>query len=195
MKIIMIRHGETDWNTRNQVQGASDIPLNEKGIAQAKEAGRKMKDQRIDKIFSSPLIRARQTSEQIANEHETPIEVIIEPTLAEQNFGVFEGQPRDDQTYQHEKHLFFKRFEKGESFFDVAARVYPFLDRIIEEYPQDAVLLLSCHGGILRMIASYFSDLDNEEFTEYFALNCEQVEFEIDKNKWIQSKNRWKLKK
>lgn len=71
---------------------------------------------------------------------------------------------------------------------DVAARVYPFLDRIIEEYPQDAVLLLSCHGGILRMIASYFSDLDNEEFTEYFALNCEQVEFEIDKNKWIQSK-------
>lgn len=195
MKILMIRHGETDWNVVNHVQGASDIPLNEKGLQQAEAAGENLKDLRIDRIYSSPLIRARQTSEQIAKKHNTPVEIVIEPALAEQNFGIYEGEPRDDPKYQEEKHKYFMRFKNGESFLDVAARVYPFLDRIIEENPQDSVLLLSCHGGILRMIASYFGDLENDEFAGYFAKNCEVVEFDINRDSWLLSKDRWKIQK
>lgn len=193
MKIMMIRHGETDWNVHNWIQGESDIPLNKKGIAQAAEAGIRMKDTPIDRIYSSDMIRAMQTSQQIAQYHSTPLEIVETPALREQNFGIWEGRPRDDEEYQAEKHLYFKRFDGGESFLDVAARVYPFLDKIIEENPDDSVLLLSSHGGILRMIASYFEGLSNPEFVEYFARNCECTVFDFCKDDWKLSRNRWIL--
>lgn len=63
MKIYTIRHGETDWNKLNRVQGATDNPLNEKGLQQAEETGENLKDIPFTKVYSSPLIRARQTTE------------------------------------------------------------------------------------------------------------------------------------
>lgn len=182
MKILVIRHGTTDWNDQNLAQGSTDNPLNEKGKEQAKRMGEHLCGRGINKIYSSTLLRARQTSQIIAQELENPISIQYTPALREQNFGIFEGVLRNDAQYQMEKHQYFKRFKKGESFLDVAARVYPFLDWLIENSMNEDVILLSCHGGICRMIASYFEDLDNEEFASYFVKNCEVKSFEIKKN-------------
>lgn len=178
MKILVTRHGETDWNVQNLVQGATDNPLNEKGIEQARETGRRLKDRKIDRIYSSDLIRARQTSENLADELDEKPPILYTPALREQNFGIFEGRNRDDEEYQKEKNLYFKPFENGESFLDVAARVYPFLDELIRNGKEDETVLLSCHGGICRMIASYFTDLGNEEFVRYFEENCNVREYD-----------------
>ena len=183
MKIVVIRHGTTDWNDKNLAQGSTDNPLNERGMEQARITGKRLRGMGITKIYSSPLIRARQTSQIIAQELEQEVPIIYEPALREQDFGIFEGVLRSDKQYQAEKHKYFKRFKNGESFLDVAARVYPFLDDLIEKSEDEDVILLSCHGGICRMVASYFEDLDNDAFASYFVKNCEAKSFDVKKIK------------
>lgn len=73
MKIILIRHGKTEWNTLNKAAGQVDIPLNEIGREQALETKEKLKDMPIDLIITSPLIRARQTAEIINEDRKLPI--------------------------------------------------------------------------------------------------------------------------
>ena len=181
MKILVIRHGTTDWNDKNLAQGSTDNPLNERGKEQAKRMGKQLCGLGINKLYSSPLLRARQTSQIIAQELENEIPIQYTPALREQDFGIFEGVLRNDEQYQIEKHQYFKRFKNGESFLNVAARVYPFLDELIATSNDQDVILLSCHGGICRMIASYFEDLDNDAFASYYVKNCEVKSFEIKK--------------
>ena len=69
MKIFIVRHGETEWNRTNRFQGISDIPLNKKGKAQAEALAHALKDEAIDVVYSSPLIRAKETARAIQHFH------------------------------------------------------------------------------------------------------------------------------
>ena len=89
MEIIITRHGQTEWNVLGKVQGLADIELNEKGIEQAKETSKILKNEKIDLIICSPLIRARQTAEIINQGRNIPI--IYDEGIIERNFGEFEG--------------------------------------------------------------------------------------------------------
>lgn len=179
MKICTIRHGQTDWNLANRVQGITDNPLNETGVAQAKETAEALKDIPFTKIYTSPMIRARQTTAEVCkrNRHKAPVEISAD--ILEQNFGIWEGTRRDDPEYQKEKHMYFKKFEGGESILDVAARIIPFLEKVIRESDDDDVILISAHGGVSRMVAGYFNAYDNEQFIGYFAKNCEAQVYEV----------------
>lgn len=179
MKIYTIRHGETDWNKLNRVQGTTDNPLNEKGLQQAEETGENLKDIPFTKVYSSPLIRARQTTEGVLKKLNCKPEVHLSDAIVEQNFGIWEGVPRDDPEYQKEKAMYFKRFEGGESILDVAARIYPFLEKIIRESNEDDIILISGHGGVSRMVAGYFKAYNNQDFMSYFAKNCEAQVYEV----------------
>jgi probable phosphoglycerate mutase len=86
-----LRHGETDWNARNLSQGATDIPLNATGIAQAERAAGALRGRGIATIVASPLSRARHTAEIVAAGLALP--VALDDDLAEVNFGEQEGQP------------------------------------------------------------------------------------------------------
>lgn len=182
MKIYVTRHGETDWNHLNHVLGRPDIPLNDTGRKQADHLADRLEDTSLDAIYASPLKRAYQTAEAV-QVRRPELQIQTEPRLIEQSFGIFEGKSRDDQTYQKEKHEYFKPFENGESFLDVAARVYPFLDELIAAHDNDDSILLVTHGGIGRIIANYFEGMDNEQFASFFMPNCETLLFEFDKNK------------
>ncbi len=175
MKLYVMRHGETNRNKLNHVLGRSDLPLNEKGLSQADMAGRKLKDIHFDAIYSSPMKRACQTAWSVVRHQTNPAPVLVDDRLIEQNFGEFEGFSRDDERYQKEKRDYFKPFKGGESFLDVAARVYCFLDDLARESVRSdrENILITTHGGILRVIENYFSGMENEEFTRFFASNCE----------------------
>ena len=99
--IYVVRHGETDWNALNMVLGRTDMPLNAKGMEQAKEIARSLKDIKIDVFLCSPLCRARQTADAISSE--TGIGYKIDDRLIEQDFGRFEGVDRSDREYQAAK--------------------------------------------------------------------------------------------
>lgn len=170
--IYVVRHGETEWNAINKVLGrATDMPLNEKGLLQAKEAAKQLKGIKPDVFLCSPMMRARQTADAIANEIGMQYE--LDDRLIEQEFGRFEGVSRDDIDYQNAKREYFARYPDGESYFDMAARVYP----LIKELEGKTALLVT-HGGICRIIRSYFQDMGNEEFVRYAQGNCEVKVYE-----------------
>ena len=90
MKLLLTRHGQTDWNVMGKVQGITDIELNETGIKQAEETREKLLNENIDEIISSPLKRAKKTAEIIGSERNIPI--IIDEAIIERRYGKFEGK-------------------------------------------------------------------------------------------------------
>ncbi|MCR4840953.1 MAG: histidine phosphatase family protein [Lachnospiraceae bacterium] len=174
MELYITRHGQTDWNVLNKVLGRTDIPLNKTGIKQAHDLADTLRYAYFDHIFTSPYSRAKTTGEIVAESKEMKVETL--DWLMECDFGEFEGTSRTSEVYQAAKHEVFKRYPGGESFLDIAARVYPGLMKLKEDYPDKCILLVT-HGGICRMIRSYFEDLGNDEFIDYSIGNCEVLHY------------------
>ncbi len=164
MKIYLIRHGETDWNKLRRLQGQADIPLNEFGRQLARETEPALRDVPFDRIYTSPLKRARETAELVTAGRNLPI--IEEPRLKEMGFGEFEGLCCREEGWNIPDpgfRDFFNAPEKyrppkgGESFQQVSDRLESFLKELYAtEELQNKTVLLSTHGaalcGILRLI-------------------------------------------
>lgn len=169
MRLYAARHGQTEWNVLWKNCGTTDVPLNELGVAQAHELAQAAEKHPIHLIISSPMIRARQTAQVIADRMHIP--VLTDQRLVEQNYGIFEGGHRKDPEFLRVKRNFPTRYPGGESMLDVAARIFPLLDEIKEKYPDKNVLIV-CHGGVLRLVRAYFEDMTNEEFFNYSEKNA-----------------------
>ena len=150
--LYFTRHGETFWNVENKICGATDIALTPRGHEQARALGAELARQglAVDRILCSPLSRAHDTARHIAAATGWPLQV--EPRLREQNFGRFEGTPRDGLAFKAAKGHFVERFGGGESMLQVAARVYSLLDELAAR--QDGPVLLVAHNGIARAVRS-----------------------------------------
>ena len=165
-----IRHGETVWNVENKICGATDIELTERGHEQAIETGKILLEKGIhaDIILTSPLVRAAETARHISEMTGIPMQV--EPRLIEQNFGRYESTPRDGKEFHEAKKELASRFGTGESMLQVAQRIYNLLDDI---KAGDREVILVAHNGIVRIIESYFKEMDNETFSACGIRNCE----------------------
>ena len=176
-KIYFIRHGESEWNVTDQICGQTDVPLTEKGHKQAEKTGKNIVESGIsaDLILCSPLLRAKQTAQHIAEMTGIPLQV--EPRLVEQNFGVWEGaSPRNSKEFHEAKKEFLTRYGKGESMFQLAQRIYNLLDEL---KATDKNYILVAHNGISRVIRSYFGDMTNEEYAAYGVKNCSVTMFDF----------------
>lgn len=177
MKFYVTRHGQTPWNRENKVCGTTDIGLDEIGMEQARETARKLKDVPLDRVICSPLLRARQTAQLICQGRELPFSV--DRRIREQNYGIYEGVSRFDPGFLANKKCFAVHYPGGESHMSTARRVYSFLEDTARNCPGETVLVV-CHGGICRIIESYFHDMTNEEFFQFSMGNCEVREYELD---------------
>jgi len=150
--IYVVRHGETDWNIAKKLQGSTDIELNEVGLKQAKELADKIKDIKFDVCFCSPLKRTRKTCE-IAFKGK----VIFDNRLVERFYGNLEGaiavksNPLFHDAWNSNKQI--KNFI--ESISEVEERVFNLLDEIRANYKGKNILIIT-HGGVIRIIKSYF---------------------------------------
>lgn len=178
MLIMVVRHGETDWNKKYLIQGRLDVPLNEVGRKQAEELREKIKGLQIDLAFSSPLKRALETANIVLKGRHLP--VALDQRILEESYGKMEGKPRTGEEYLRQRQNFATRYPEGESYFDVAARIYSFFDEIIEKFPDKEVIVFT-HGGVSRVINSYFCDMANDEFVKYALGNCELKIYQIDR--------------
>lgn len=175
-KIYFTRHGQSQWNVENKICGATDIPLTELGHQQAIIIGEKIKqlEIHIDEIRFSPLMRAADTAKHISEM--TGIPAISEMRLFEQNFGKYEGTPRDGNEFQLAKKSFLNHFDGGESMMQMAQRIYNLLDELKKD---NKVYLLVAHNGIARVVNSYFYDMNNDEYAAFGIKNCELLEYEF----------------
>lgn len=173
-----IRHGRTQMNAEDLVCGVTDIPLIDLGIQQAKNASVEIFDKiqkseipKIDLIVSSPLLRAQQTAQIIAQKLNLIYQ--IDERITEQNYGKMEGVNRFDEKYLAIRSQFAVKYPNGESMLDVAKRVYNFLDEAKTKYANFNHILLVCHGGTIRLVNTYFKDFTNQEFADFRAENCQ----------------------
>jgi len=176
MKLYVARHGETLWNAQNMVCGRTDIPLTETGLQQAELLAERTKNLKIHRIIASPLIRAVQTAAPTAER--LGLEIVTDERLIEQNYGIYEGVDRQDPGFLRNKRQFAFRYPGGESMMDVAARVYSLIRELKETCLGEDVLLV-CHGGVCRLIRTYFEDMTNEEFFHYSEENANIREYDL----------------
>lgn len=172
MEIYVTRHGESISNIDNLVCGHSDVNLTRKGINQAKSLAKVVDDLKIDKIITSPLIRAYDTAKMISNHSNIPL--TVDNRLIEFNFGNYEGLQVNDQKFLRYRNQLSYKMPNGESVLEAAQRIYNLLDEVEKE---DRKVLLVCHNAISRVINSYFTSVSNSEFYDYNLDNCELVKF------------------
>jgi broad specificity phosphatase PhoE len=151
MKLILVRHGETEWNARHINQGRIDIPLNKKGREQARKVAIRLRSEQIDIIYSSNLKRAKHTAIEAAKFHKAPVR--YSNLITERKFGKLEGMLREEYKKIVEKSGIPKYLYRppggGENYMDIQKRVKKFLAMIKKKHANETVLVVS-HQGIIR---------------------------------------------
>jgi probable phosphoglycerate mutase len=172
IRILLIRHGETDWNRNGRFQGRSDLPLNQKGKEQAHALALALKDEPLTAIYSSPLTRALETAHFIKDFHPS-VPLFEEEGLVEMNLGEFEGM--EAQRWVAEYPDFIKRWRDtpasvampgGESLQEVQMRAIHTLERITRRYPAESTLLFCSHNFVNRTLLCYALNVPLDRFRE-----------------------------
>jgi broad specificity phosphatase PhoE len=181
MKLLVTRHGQTDWNVQKKVMGRCDEPLNEKGLEQAEETRKNLLTEKIDLIICSPLQRAKQTAEVINKDRNIPI--IYDERIIERDFGEFEGkETKDFDFFGYWDYYKNEKYERAENIQEFFKRVYSFLDDILLKYKDKNVLIVA-HGGISVPIACYFNkNIPEGSLVEAGLVlgNCQVVSYNVN---------------
>lgn len=146
-ELYLVRHGETDWNAARRIQGRTDIPLNDTGRDQARQAGELLARRRWDAIYASPLSRAVETA-QIIGAQVGIAEVGTRDALMERDYGAAEGLGFDelDRLYPEGVHA-----EGQETREEVGTRVGGALVELADRHPGQSLIVVS-HGGAIRAV-------------------------------------------
>ena len=155
-KIILIRHGQTNWNFEKKYQGHSNIELSPEGLSQAEKVAARFSDEKIDAVYASDLSRAFKTAELIADSHNLKVKTV--PKLREIMFGQWEGLKFEEINArwpgEFEKfwlHPDEAHIPDGESFLQVKERAYEAFMEIVSAHKGETVVVVS-HGGTIGAI-------------------------------------------
>ena len=144
--LALVRHGETDWNRHGRLQGVSDVPLNEAGRAQAREAGHRLSARSWDLIVASPLSRASETASIIGERIGLDVAATYDD-LVERDYGEAEGMT-DWEAYHEWPHGWYPGLEPRR---DVAERGLRTVADLAAKNPESAIVVVT-HGGVIRAI-------------------------------------------
>ncbi|MBU5269788.1 histidine phosphatase family protein [Clostridium cochlearium] len=166
--LYITRHGQTIWNTQRKMQGWKDSPLTQLGLKQAKRLGKRLEDDNIDIIYSSPLGRALKTAKIIRGQRD--ISILCDERLKEIKLGKWEGIEHYviDSDYKEEIYNFWNnpklyKSVEGETFLQLRNRVKDFLDEIIKKHKNKTILIVT-HAITLKAIMNYIEDLTIDNF-------------------------------
>ena len=189
-EIILIRHGETEWNSQQRMQGHSNSDLSSVGQAQIQALGQWMKNVPFDLIYSSDSLRAKQTAEAITQF--SGHELQFDQRLREKNLGVFEGLTSEEARERHpEVFRLFKTagskyvIDEGESTQQLHDRALEIVDEIRIKHPEERVLLVT-HGGFIRVVMKHSLGLSLETPTRFLIRNTGVFRL-VWEDKWLVS--------
>jgi len=173
MTFAFIRHGQTDWNRDDRLQGSSDIPLNDTGRAQAHEAAELLRGSGWQVIVSSPLQRARETAQIIADDLGLELGPAYD-ALVERDYGPLEGDSSSEIIARHPD----RDYPGAETLASVVSRGTAALARIADDY-RDRDVMIVCHGTIIRYTLSALAGFALPGIT-----NGSVSQFLLDGDRW-----------
>jgi 2,3-bisphosphoglycerate-dependent phosphoglycerate mutase len=204
MLLVLVRHGQSDWNLKNLFTGWKDPGLTEQGISEAKAAGEKLKQggYRFDVAFTSDLKRAQDTLDIMLDKlGQTDLLVIKNKALNERDYGELTGLNKDDarQRWGEEQvHIWRRSFDiappGGESLKDTAARVLPYFEKeILPRVLKGERALVSAHGNSLRALIMALENLSGEEIVRRELETGVPIIYKLKADGSVQSKVTLKL--
>ena len=183
MRLYLMRHGETEWNTKGLIQGSTDVPLNENGrrLAELTREGFKAEGISFDRIFASPLVRAYETA-RIVTQDIKDAKIEREERVREMSFGRYEGvsirETGINPVYANINNFFVspKSYvpEEGcESYEDAESRIRSFCsDKLFPIADSVKSVLVVCHGAIIRSFLKYLLNIKPDELWDIRQPNC-----------------------
>ncbi|RJQ35712.1 2,3-bisphosphoglycerate-dependent phosphoglycerate mutase [Candidatus Microgenomates bacterium] len=195
--LVLIRHGESEWNAKGLWTGLTDVSLSEKGKEQAKTAGDKIKKINFDFSFSSNLKRANETLEiikQTINQNNLP--TINNSALNERDYGEFTGKNKweikekiGDEEFLKIRRSWDHPIKNGESLKNVYDRVVPYyLENILPKLKEEKNILIAAHGNSLRALIKRLENISDEQIPHLEISTGEVYIYNIGKNGEIISK-------
>ncbi len=175
-KLLLVRHGESEWNRLGRYAGQHDVPLSEQGKQQARRLAERLKSEPLAAIYTSPLQRARDTANAIAERRRVP--VTVEPRLAEIHHGLWESLtaievearfPAEYAQWHTEPHRVV--MPQGESLADLAQRTGQVVSEVLARYPSGKIVLCS-HDAVLRVLLLTSLGLSLEHFWKWHFANA-----------------------
>lgn len=195
-KLILVRHGESEWNEKGLWTGLTDVGLTQKGKEQAKKAGEKLKGQTIDFAYTSELLRAKQTLDEIKNILGIDFPTTISKELNERNYGIYTGKNKWEIKNKVGDEMFLKirrswdyQIPEGESLKQVYERVIPYYKtEILPRLINGSNILIAAHGNSLRALTKYLQNISDQEISKLEIEIGEADIFEIDNEGEVASK-------
>ena len=191
-EIILVRHGETEWNVAEIFRGRLDIELNQTGIKQAGLLAEYLSSAKIDAIYSSPLKRALKTAEIVAGHHN--LDVAIKPGLTDFNYGKWQGLSHQEVKDKY-KELYARwinhpdqvAIPEGESLTDVSQRARDVITEIISRH--EGTVVLVSHRVVNKVLICALLGLDNSHFWNIRQDTCAITAFTYENERFILTKH------
>src|SRR5207344_2206800 len=174
-RLILLRHGESQWNLENRFTGWVDVPLSPRGIQEAKDAGEKLRSFTFDRAFTSVLARANETLRLVLDIiGQTAIPIEKDKALNERMYGELQGLNKDETVKKYGeaqvkiwRRSYDVRPPGGESLKDTAERVLPYYEQTIKPYLlKGETILVAAHGNSLRALIMELEQLTREQVLE-----------------------------
>ena len=192
--LVLVRHGQSEWNEKNLFTGWKDPKLTPRGVDEAIKAGKELKEAgySFDKMFTSDLFRAQDTGRIILEQMDIPsIEVIKDVSLNERNYGDLAGLNKDEARKkwgEDQVHIWRRSFDVpppgGESLKDTAERVLPYYkENIIPELIEGLNILVTAHGNSLRALVMELEEISSEEIVELEISTGVPLVYKFEENK------------
>ena len=196
--LVLVRHGQSQWNKENLFTGWKDPDLTEKGIEEAINAGKKIKQTNInfDLHFTSKLKRAQRTGNLIMQELGEDIPTSENKALNERDYGDLSGLNKDDARKKwgdEQVHIWRRSYDNpppgGESLKNTAERVLPYFENII--YPElrnQKNILISAHGNSLRALIMYLEKISEDKIVKLEIATGQPIVYKLDEDLQVISK-------
>ena len=188
-RLVLLRHGESQWNLENRFTGWVDVPLSPRGIQEAKDAGEKLRTFTFDRAFTSVLARANETL-RLALEaiDQTGIPVEKDKALNERMYGELQGLDKDETAKKYGdaqvkiwRRSYDVRPPGGESLKDTAERVLPYYEGTIKPHLlKGDTILVAAHGNSLRALIMELEQLSREQVLELNIPTGAPLLYELD---------------
>ena len=192
--LVLVRHGQSEWNKKNLFTGWKDPELTDLGIEEAIKAGKllKTKEMKFDIMFTSDLFRAQETGRLILeNMNQLDIPVIKNQSLNERNYGDLAGLNKDDAREkwgEEQVHIWRRSFDipppGGESLKDTAERVLPYFhSEILTKVEEGLDVLVAAHGNSLRALVMELEGISSDEIVKLEIATGDPLTYELSEGK------------